>query len=130
MYVGRTFFQGDQIPVKVLPSKQAAYVAHNGQEHLVQNYEVLTGHGFTWIGSGNGHVPDGAVSSGNLASGEPIYVGRAHYEGSLTVGKVHKSHGVMYLPFAGSEHSVTQYEVLCGQSRCKIILIFIFLKVL
>lgn len=42
IYIGRSFHEGDQIPVKVLPSKQAAYLSYNGQEILVSNYEVCT----------------------------------------------------------------------------------------
>lgn len=117
IYVGRAYHEGDMTPVKVLPSKQAAYLSYNGQEILVSNYEVLTGHGFTWVGSGNGHVPEGAVVAGNQSSGEPLYVGRAHHQGSLTPGKVHRSHGCLYIPFGGQEHSILQYEVLVGAQK-------------
>lgn len=40
IYIGRAFHAGDQIPVKVLPSKQAAYLSYGGQEIHVANYEV------------------------------------------------------------------------------------------
>lgn len=40
IYVGRAFHAGDQLPVKVLPSKQAAYLSYGGQEIHVSNYEV------------------------------------------------------------------------------------------
>lgn len=39
--------------------------------------------------------------------------GRAHYHGSLTVGKVHISHGALYIPFDGREVAIhTEIEVL------------------
>lgn len=76
MYVGRAFHEGDQIPAKVMPSKQAAYISHNGMEIFKHNYEILSGTGFTWVGSSNGHTPAGAVFSGNTSTGEPLYVGR------------------------------------------------------
>jgi hypothetical protein len=82
----------------------------------------LSGAGFSWIGSGNGHVPPGAVMSGNSSSGEPIYVGRTHHEGSLTIGKVVRSLGAIYIPFNGMEHVITQYEVLVSAKvgcKCK-----------
>lgn len=42
-----------------------------------------------------------------------IIQGRAHHDGSLTVGKVHISHGLLYIPFAGSEVSIdSEIEVL------------------
>lgn len=117
IYVGRAFHEGDQIPAKVLPSKKACYIPYNGSEVFKSNYEVLCGTGFTWVGSSNGHVPGGAVSTGNTSTGETLYIGRAHHQGSLTPGKIHPSHGCIYLPFGGTEHSVLQYEVLVGQQR-------------
>jgi hypothetical protein len=117
IYVGRAFHDGDQLPAKVIPSKNACYISHNGSEIFKPNYEVLCGSGMTWIGSSNGHVPAGAISTGNTNTGEPLYVGRAHHEGSLTPGKIHRSHGCMYMPYGGIEHSILHYEVLVGQQR-------------
>lgn len=117
IYVGRAYHEGDQLPAKVIPSKQAAYVSHNGMEIFKTHFEVLTGSGFTWVGSGNGHVPAGAVLAGNTSTGEPLYIGRTHHEGSLTPGKIHRSHGCLYIPFGGAEQSFLSYEVLIGQSR-------------
>lgn len=113
------FHEGDQIPAKVIPSKQACYVSHNGMEIFKPNYELLSGTGFTWVGSSNGHVPAGAVLAGNQATGEPLYVGRAHHEGALTPGKIHRGHGCLYIPYNGKEESILHYEVLVGQQRSK-----------
>lgn len=41
IYVGRAFFEGQQLPCKVMPSKNAAYVSYAGREHFVSNYEVI-----------------------------------------------------------------------------------------
>lgn len=111
------YHDGDQIPAKVIPSKQACYISHNGLEVFKPIFDLLSGTGFTWVGSSNGHVPDGAVLGGSQRTGEPLYVGRAHFEGSLTVGKIHPGHGCIYIPFGGQEHSITQYEVLVAQQR-------------
>ncbi|CRK93742.1 CLUMA_CG007270, isoform A [Clunio marinus] len=119
IYVGRAFHEGDQIPAKVIPSKQACYVSHNGLEHFKPTFEVLSGTGFTWVGSSNGHVPPGAVLAGNQSTGEPLYVGRAHHEGSLTVGKILQGHGCIYIPFNGQEHPILHYEVLVGQAKAQ-----------
>lgn len=40
IYIGRAFHEGDQLPAKVIPSKQAAYVSHNGVEIYKSNFEV------------------------------------------------------------------------------------------
>lgn len=126
IYVGRAQHEGDLIPCKVLPTKRAAYVSYSGKEVSVGSYEVLTGSGFSWIGSSNGHTPAGAVLVGNQRNGEPLYMGRANFQGSLTPGKVHKSHGCLYIPYAGAEHSIVQYEVLVGTPKGKFCLTSIF----
>lgn len=113
------FHDGDQLPAKVIPSKQACYISHNGLEIFKPNYELLSGTGFTWVGSSNGHVPEGAVLAGNTSTGEPLFIGRAHHEGSLTPGKIHRSHGCIYVPFGGAEHSMLHYEVLVAQQKAQ-----------
>lgn len=80
-------------------------------------FQILCGTGFEWINSANGHVPEGALCAGNQNDGEPLFIGRTHYEGSLTVGKIQRSHNCLYIPFGGAEHSVTQYEVLVEKLR-------------
>jgi len=112
LYVGRTYHNGDMLPAKVIPSKQVAYVAWGGQEIAKHDVEVLTGHHYCWIPSANGEVPPHALTVGQTADGEPLYVGRGHWNGSLTPGKVHPSHGCLYIPFGGGEHRLEQYEVL------------------
>jgi hypothetical protein len=119
IYVGRAFHEGDQIPAKVIPSKQACYVPHNGLEVFKPNFDLLSGTGFNWVGSSNGHVPTGAVLAGHQRTGEPLYIGRAHHEGSLTVGKIHTGHGCIYIPYGGQEVSILHYEVLVGQQRAQ-----------
>lgn len=117
IYVGRAYHEGDLIPAKVIPSKNVAYVAHGGQEHAKQEFHILTGFGFEWVSSSNGHVPADAVVAGNQADGDVLYVGRAPVGGSLSVGKIQPSHACMYVPFDGLEHSIHQYEVLVAPKR-------------
>lgn len=81
--------------------------------------KILCGSGFTWVKSGSGHVPPEAVCGGNQSDGEPLFVGRAHIGGSLVTGKIQPSHNCIYVPFDGIEHSISEYEVLIAQRRCK-----------
>ncbi|KAH8353906.1 hypothetical protein KR067_001065, partial [Drosophila pandora] len=115
IYVGRSFHEGENLPAKVIPSKGCAYVAYGGSEHAKHHYEVLVGQGFAWVPSASGGVPPNAVRSGTTRTGEPLYVGRGHHAGSLTVGKVHPSHGCLYIPFGGQEVRINTYEVLIYQ---------------
>ena len=118
IYVGRACVT---VPAKVIPSKQECYVSFNGNEILKQNFEYLVGSGFKWVECSNGHIPEGAVVAGNDQSEEVHYVGRAHHMGSLTPGKIHRTHGCLYIAYGGHEVSIKQYEVLIAvQQRCKL----------
>ena len=92
---------------------------HNGLEVFKPNFDLLSGTGFTWVGSSNGHIPSGAVLAGHQRTGEPLYIGRAHHEGSLTVGKIHTGHGCIYIPYSGQEVSILHYEVLVAQQKAQ-----------
>lgn len=66
---------------------------------------------FEWVPASHGNVPEKAVSSGTDC-GEAIFVGRALFESSMTVGKIHPSHGCIYIPYNGLEIRLPDYEVL------------------
>lgn len=112
IYVGRAFHEGDHLPAKIVPSHRVAYVPHGGQEHAKHQYEVLCNGSVSWIPSAHGHIPPNAVAGGRTSSGEPLYIGRANYNGSLTPGKIQPSHNTLYIPFGGSEVGIREYEVL------------------
>lgn len=50
-------------------------------------------------------------------TGEPLYVGRGHHANSLCVGKIHPSHGCLYIPYGGQEIRLDTYEVLIKEHR-------------
>lgn len=80
---------------------------------MKQDFEVLRQGAFVWEFAANGAVPEGAVEIGMTQDGEKLFMGRALYCGSQTPGKVHPSHGCLYIPFEGAEVNLTDYEVLC-----------------
>ncbi|XP_055371659.1 uncharacterized protein LOC129605757 isoform X2 [Condylostylus longicornis] len=112
IYVGRSNYNGDWLPAKVIPRKNTAYVCWGGQEIPVHTYDVLCGIGYSWQPGFAGTVPPGAVSAGATTSGEMLYVGRGHWQGSLTPGKIHPSHRCLYIPYGGQEVRLDSYEVL------------------
>ena len=112
IYVARAYHGGDILPAKYVPHRHEAYVAFGGAEHHVENFEILCHKEIHWHHSQNGEVPSDAVPSGTTSDGETLYTGRAEHNGTLTIGKVHPSHGVCYIPFDGVEHAHKQYEVL------------------
>ncbi|CAG2056342.1 unnamed protein product, partial [Timema podura] len=71
------------------------------------------GHNVSWISSGSGDVPPGAVWAGKDSDGGDIYVGRASHEGDMLPAKVVPRHGGAFVSWGGEEHSKFSYEVLC-----------------
>uniref|UniRef100_A0A1L8EIG8 Uncharacterized protein n=1 Tax=Haematobia irritans TaxID=7368 RepID=A0A1L8EIG8_HAEIR len=112
IYVCRAFHNGDLLPGKFVTGHNSAYISYEGQEMKMQNYEILVGEHYIWVPAINGYAP-GAVEAGRTATGEVLYVGRAHYSGTLTCGKIHRSHGCLYIPFGGCEIAIRgNYEIL------------------
>ena len=115
IYVGRALHEGDCIPGKVVASHHVCYVPWGGNENAHHTYQVLTNPNHSelvWVPSGNGHAPTGALVGGQQSDGTPLYIGRAHHNGSMVVGKVHPNHHVLYIPFGGEEVAIHSYEVL------------------
>nr|SIW59360.1 Farnesoic acid methyltransferase crustacean-type [Blattella germanica] len=115
VYVGRASHEGALIPGKVVPSHGVCYVPWGGQEHGKTEYQVLTGCEAAWIPAAGGALPEGALPSGESEDGEPLFVGRAAHEGTMTVGKVQPSHSVCYIPYGGQELAYQEYEVLVAK---------------
>lgn len=74
--------------------------------------QVLCGCNPVWIPTEGGNVPPNAIPGGETEDGETLFIGRAPYEGTVTIGKVQQSHGVLYIPFGGEEISIPEYEIL------------------
>lgn len=71
---------------------------------------------FEWLPASHGQVPDKAVSTGT-DNGEALYVGRAPFQNSMTIGKIHPSHGAIYIPYGGAEIRLPDYEVLVNTKK-------------
>ncbi|KAK9500586.1 hypothetical protein O3M35_001825 [Rhynocoris fuscipes] len=112
IYVGRAFYEGDLLPAKVAPSHGCAFVSYGGKEVTRTEYEVLVSDSIAWKPSSGGDVPRQAIQVGYTADGEALYAGRTFHEGTIQAGKVHPSHGCLYIPFGDEEISFTDYEVL------------------
>ncbi|XP_054010791.1 natterin-4-like [Hylaeus anthracinus] len=112
LVVGRASHHGDILPAKVKPEHGVAYVCYEGREHMKHDFEILMPAEFRWVHSGHGRVPENAVEAGRTVQGEVLYVGRAYHNGIPCMGKIHRSHGVLYVPYEGREISYRDYEVL------------------
>lgn len=116
LYIGRARHEGALLPGKVVPSHGVCYVPWGGAEHGKDDYEVLCGCEAAWIQSVGGNLPEGALPSGESEDGEPLFVGRAQHEGTVTVGKVQASHNCCYIPYGGQEIGYPEYEVLVAKN--------------
>ncbi|KAK9503859.1 hypothetical protein O3M35_010327 [Rhynocoris fuscipes] len=112
IYAGRAFHEGDLLPAKVTPAHGCAYISYAGEEHRKMEYEVLCSNHVAWKFCEGGAVPPEAIRIGNTASGEHLFMGRTMVDGTLTPGKVHPSHGCLYVPYDGRELRFSSYEVL------------------
>lgn len=48
IYAGRAYHEGDNVPAKVIPDKNVAYVCFGGEEIAKEVYEVLRTGTFVW----------------------------------------------------------------------------------
>jgi hypothetical protein len=65
-----------------------------------------------------GSIANDAITTGVYGC-EQLYVGRAPYQGSVTVGKIHPSQTALFIAFNGCEIRLSCYEVLCWTSKNK-----------
>ncbi|XP_020814924.1 uncharacterized protein LOC110189255 [Drosophila serrata] len=113
LLVCRAYYRGVHVPGKAIPSQGCAYIAHGGREIVEPSYQVLVGQGkYHWVPAYGGNVAPGAVIAGRTPSGEPLYIGRGHYCGSLTPGVIEQSNRCLQIPFGGQEIRLSSYEVL------------------
>ncbi|XP_058979645.1 C3 and PZP-like alpha-2-macroglobulin domain-containing protein 8 [Musca domestica] len=115
LYIARAQHEGDMIPGKLHPSHGVCYVAYGGGEHGHSEYEVLCAGFGIWVPVNDGNIPPNAVQAGTTADGEPLFVGRATHDGTVTVGKVQPSHGCCYIPYGGEELAYKEFEIYCEQ---------------
>uniref|UniRef100_A0A1B6JPK8 Uncharacterized protein n=1 Tax=Homalodisca liturata TaxID=320908 RepID=A0A1B6JPK8_9HEMI len=112
LYVGRAMHEGDLLPAKVRADGMTAYVSYGGREFPEHQFEILASHHVAWQHSSNGEINNQAMVVGKTRQGEPLYAGRAWYNGSITLGKVHPSHKCLYIPFNGQEIRINEYEIM------------------
>ena len=104
---------------QVVPTDGRCYVPYGGAEHGRTQYQVLTNPGgsyLDWVSASYGEVPKDAIQGGEQTDGQKLYIGRAYYNGSMIVGKVHSGHKCLYVSFEGKEVPIHDYEVLVSRN--------------
>lgn len=64
-----------------------------------------------WSKGANGSIPGRSIIVGKEGDVD-TFIGRAHVDGIIVVGKVFPPHGCLYVPYYGKEIKITDYEVL------------------
>jgi len=116
LYVGRGNLQGGVHCGKIHQAQNACYIPLFGDEHRLDNFEVLTvppGVSVQWVPGSNGQVPPNAVPGGTQ-DGSPTYIGRIPFNGTVTPGEIVPKENCCYISFMGKEESSQNYEVLCS----------------
>lgn len=111
LYIIRAPYEGGICLGKLNPKHETGYLSWGGREIPVRNYEVYTGTG-RWAPASGGDCPPGAVRGGSEANGAPLFIARGRWEGSLTPGKLNPDHRTAYIPYAGKEIGLRDYQVL------------------
>lgn len=119
-YVARVSLYEDLLPANYVLELKAVYTSWNCSAHKV-NTKVelltLTDCEVTWVREENGYVLENALKTGYSETGEHLYTGRAVYNGRTLLGKIHPSHGVIYMPFERKEVNSRTYEILVVTPR-------------
>ncbi|KAM3959768.1 uncharacterized protein ACR2FA_006189 [Aphomia sociella] len=112
IYAARAEHEGDIVPAKFVPAKNACTIAYDGEEITKDHFEVLVPIELCWQEGYDGSVPPNAVKAGTTADGEVLYYGRVCHNGTLVPGKIHPTHGSCYYASEGEERCTTEYECL------------------
>lgn len=64
-----------------------------------------------WRYSASGATPQYAWRAGADSSGQPFYLCRAHYQGSLTPGNIRPGFGGCHISYDGDEKNINHYQV-------------------
>ncbi|XP_017078878.1 RING-H2 finger protein ATL58-like [Drosophila eugracilis] len=114
-YVARAYMNDDMLPAGYVARNKSALCSWDCQAYkLCTELEVLVlaGCDYKWVAGTKGSYPADALQTGYTEDGEVTYTGRGLYKGIMRLGKVHPSHGVMYLPYDDLEVNILHYEVL------------------
>ncbi|XP_076804519.1 uncharacterized protein LOC143448598 [Clavelina lepadiformis] len=133
-YVAKSQIDNQEVTGFTTTNSNEAYISYGCNEHRKRNYQVIVNDhpsSLYWIVDQHGHYPKNAVHGGR-DRGERLYVGRTcepltdgrtASQDPLTtnrlaqdgcrIGKIHPSHGCLYIPYNGREYIFDSYEVLC-----------------
>lgn len=93
-------------------SQRSCFIPWGSEEHIKDDFEILIGAEACWASAIADDIPDNAFPAGTSEQGDTLYIGRAEYENSIIVGKIHRRYKLCYLPYKGKEIEIIEYEIL------------------
>lgn len=119
LYVGRGKYKECILPGKVYSGTYGPglYVAHNGEERFVKDYEMLvTTKPVVWVSEHDGGYPLKAIPGGTDSDGNTLYIARARAsDGGMCPGQLYPPHKRCVFSFEGKGHQHNQYDVLAEE---------------
>ncbi|KAG5871640.1 hypothetical protein JTB14_037956 [Gonioctena quinquepunctata] len=112
IYVVRAEFEGCLIPGMLVQRDGVCHIPYGGAAIAVSEYEVLCNFPGQWMHCTAGIIPPKALAAGHSNDGELLYVGKVICHGAVTVGSVHPSRGLCYVPYGEKKMSFCDYEIL------------------
>lgn len=105
--VGRFKIQSDLIPGTFNIRNGFVTVSYACKSHIEQNeFEILCDGNIAWIESENGETKPRSVIGGRANNWENLYIGKVVRDGRTIIGKVHRSHQCLYIPWGEAEYKV------------------------
>ena len=95
-----------------MQSQRSCYIPWGFKEHVKDEFEILIGAKCSWVSATADKIPKNAFPAGTSEQGDTLYIGRAKYENSIIVGKVHWRYKLCFIPYKGKEISLSECEVL------------------
>ncbi|CAL8121764.1 unnamed protein product [Orchesella dallaii] len=115
LFIIRAHHKGGLYPGTLNMAKEKATIAVYGRECQLEIYEVLVApySSISWVrGPPIGEAWPQAIVGGVSDAGETLFIGRALHNGTWSVGKIHGTHGVCYIPCKGNVYGYKDFEIL------------------
>lgn len=110
LYICRAPYQGASQIGKTSATLPGCVFAYNGQQVVIQSYQVLTDFSMDWLPASGSNLPSNAFQLGD--QGPAVYACRTMLEGTLQVGQVRAGSAGCEIAIDGTTAVITSYSVL------------------
>lgn len=111
LFVCSADFNGVQQPGKIRSGFNGCNFSYGGREMSAGTYSLMVGRA-KWARASGGQVPPNAVQSGSETNGQPLFVCRTEYNGSVQLGKIRPGFSGCNFSYGGKELTAAAYEVM------------------